>query len=500
MLKLKKIVVAVALALPMAAGAQTNEELNSEIQQLKAQVNELRDMMKQQAAAPAPSPTTEPAAATVDPSEFSQLQVKVDAIEDSAEVAGMKGLRISAGFDPVYMYNQAKGTSSFAFLNNFSNINGSGEVASYDNSYFGMAYLDIQKDMGDGGTKLRLTLAPSKSAGSGYNFGNIVHEASASIPFDGLDNKFIVGQMPDVSGYEPYVNTYSGINNVTSNQLYPGYAEYFITKNLLFDFTEMTYYTGAGVDLTRDGGNWEYKFILANANSARNDCTSLGTCSAGLNKSPMLIYNVTYAEQEFWGYEFTGYEGSISNFNGLAPVGASTHLDQIETDAWFTRGDFNANVQYTLGRQRDAALNADAAGNPQDAKWWGISTLVSERVTPKLTLAGRIDYLNNSANGGGTFDVGNANSGSATTALNGVTGDAINGFGAGDPNAAGYNPNIGANRYDLTFAATYRLTPFVAFRGEVRHDIATTSSFYYFNDGSFHKTNNTVGLQTIVNF
>jgi hypothetical protein len=487
MLKLKKIAVAVALALPMVAGAQTNEELKSEIDLLKAQVNELRAMIKQQAAAPAPTPAP---AASVDPAEFNQLRTKVDAIQDSSEVAGMKGLRISAGFDPVYMYNQAKGTSSFAFLNNFAGVNGSGEQASYDNSYFGMAYLDIQKEMDDGGTKLRLTLAPSKSAGSGYNFGNIVHEASASIPFDGLANKFIVGQMPDVSGYEPFVNTYTGINSLSSNLLYPGYAEYFITKNLLFDFTEATYYTGAGVDLTR--GPWETKLILANFNSARNDCpvTPVGpggsVCGTGSNKSPTFIYNVTYAQEEYWGFEFTGYEGSVTNWQTVA--GASTgvsHLDAFEIDGWFTRADFNANLQYSVGRQRGAANNPDAAGNPQDAGWWGISSLLSERVTPKLTLAGRLDYLNNDKNGGGTFD---------------VTSSGINGFGAGDPNAAGYNPNVGANRYELSLAATYRLTPYVALRSEIRHDIATTPAFYYYTDGTYHKTNNTVGLQTVVNF
>ena len=76
-------------------------------------------------------------------------------------------------------------------------------------------------------------------------------------------------------------------------------------------------------------------------------------------------------------------------------------------------------------------------------------------------------------------------------------GDGVNGFGSG---YAPTDPNKGANRYSLSLAATYRLTPYAALRAEVRHDIATTSAFYNFNDNTFQKTNDTVGLQTVVNF
>ncbi len=437
-------------------------------------------------------------AENVDPNDFNALVVKVDAMSDSMEVSGLKGLRISGGMDPVYIYNKNKGTNSFSFLNNFSSINGSGEFYSYDNGYFGIAYLDIQKEMDDG-SKMRLTLAPSKSAGAQYNFGSIVHEASVSIPIDGPSTKLIAGQMPDVSGYEPFINGFSGTNAITSNQLYPGFPEYFITKNMLFDFTAATFYTGVGVDLVR--GPWEVKLILANFNSARNDCpvtpvgAGAGTC-AGTNTTPTFIYNATYAQAEYWGYEFTGYEGSVSNWN----KGGASHLDNFEIDAWYTRGDFNTNLQYTIGRQANAANNPDGNGDFQDAGWWGISSLVSERVTPKLTLAGRIDYLNNQRNGGGTFNVYNSNPFNTTLAATGVAGDAINGFGAGDPNASGYDANVGANRTSFTVAATYRLTRYAALRAELRHDMSTTYSFYKYSDGSFTNSNDTAGLQTIVNF
>ena len=482
-MKLNQVALAVVLAFPMLASAQSNAELQSQIQDLKAEINQLRALVTRGAAAPVAAPVAAAPAdqvAAVDPEDFNQIKVKVEAMIDQQSAAGIKGLRISGGFDPVYMVNRAKGTSSFAFLNNFANINGSGEAYSYDNSYFGMAYLDFQKEMEDGGTKFRLTLAPSKSAGSGTNFGNIVHEASASIPLSDAQTRLLVGQMPDVSGYEPYVNTYVGANSLTSNLLYPGYGEYFITKNMLFDFTAATMYTGAGLDLTR--GPWETKLILANFNSARNDINNVacpvGTaCASRPVRSPTFIYNVTYAQDEFWGFEFTGYEGKVTNWVN----GGASRLDQFEIDGNYTKGNFNGNLQFTVGRQANAALNGTG-----DSQWWGLSALVSQRVLPKLTLAARADYLNNEKNGGGTFNIGAQ--------------DGINGFGAGDPNAAGYDLNKGANRYSLSLSATYRMTPNVALRGELRHDHATTPAFYYFGDQSYRNNNDTFGLQTVVNF
>jgi hypothetical protein len=485
MMKLNQLAVAVTLAIPMLVSAQTNTELQNQIEALKAEVNQLKALITHGVALPAAQETQVP---PVDPEEFNQVKVKVEAMQDQQSTAGLKGLRISGGFDPVYMVNRAKGTSSFAFLNNFAPINGSSESYSYDNSYFGMAYLDIQKEMEDGGTKFRLTLAPSKSAGSGYNWGNIVHEASVSIPLTDSQTRLIAGQMPDVSGYEPTLNTYVGANSLSSNLLYPGYGEYFITKNMLFDFTGITMYTGVGLDIIR--GPWETKLILANANTARNDasmfpCDADPTtlCSSQPVKSPTFIYNVTYAQNEFWGFEFTGYEGLIAN----AVAGGASRLHQFEIDGNYTRGNFNGNLQFTVGRQANAAFNTNG-----DASWWGLSALVSQRVLPKLTLAARADYLNNEKNGGGIFNV------FSSTPL--AAGDFINGFGPGDPNDPAFDPNVGANRYSLSFAATYRLTPNVALRAEYRHDHSSTSSFYYFGDQSYRKDNDIFGLQTVINF
>jgi hypothetical protein len=250
------------------------------------------------------------------------------------------------------------------------------------------------------------------------------------------------------------------------------------------------------LDITR--GPWETKVFLVNANSARNDRMNVSTCPVGTNpsadptttlcpnspvRSPTFIYNVTYAKEEFWGFEFTGYEGKIAN----AVLGGTSRLDQFEIDGNYTRGNFDGKLQFTVGRQADAAFNGG------DASWWGLSALVSQRVLPKLTLAARADYLNNEKNGGGTFNV--------FTPVGQVNpGDFVNGFGAGDPNADGWDASKGANRYSLSFAATYRLTPNVALRAEYRHDHSSTSSFYYFDDQTYRKDNDIFGLQTVINF
>jgi hypothetical protein len=523
MFKLKKLAVALTLAFPIAASAETNADLQRQIDSLKAEVQELKALVKQQAqqpAAPAAATTAAPAEEQSNRADIERLQVQVDALQDGQETAGMKGLRISAGIDPAYIYNKAKGTSSFAFLNNFGNVNGSGEVFSYDNSFFGLAYIDFQKEMQDNGTKFRLTLMPSKSVGSGFAYySSIVHEASASIPLTDKQTRLLVGQFPDVSGYQPFVNSFSGQNAITANQLFAGFGEFFITKNILFDFAAPFAYTGVGTDIVR--GPWEVRAWLANFGTARNDVNTCGNaavsptldpttgavidpgtsgntpCSPRPQIAPMFIYNATYAKEEFWGYEFTGFEGNANNWI----AGGVSRLDSFEIDGWFTRAEFNANLQFNVGRQKDAAFNGG------DSSWWGLSALVSQRVTNRLTLAGRADYLNNDKNGGGTFAVLTtipsnieATNYFGSNAGSPYLGDFYNGFGPGDPNAAGYDANKGANRYELSFSATYRLSPYVALRGEVRHDVATTPAFYYWTDQSFRKSNDVYGLQTIVNF
>lgn len=468
---LSVLALAAQMAIALPARAQSMEEMRQMIIDLKARVEQLEAANKAQAEAPPP----------VDPEEFNRVKTKAEALEDQKEASGFRALKISAGIDPSWIYSQAKGQGSYSFLNNFVSLNGSGESYSYDNSYFGLGWLDFQKEL-DGGTKFRLTLAPSKSTGSQYNAGNIVHEATASIPLSDAQTRLIVGQMPDFSGYDSYFNTNSW--NTALNQ------NHSITHNLLFDFTAGTFYTGAGLDLTR--GPWETKVVVGNFNSPRND-PSTTTYGAGI-KSPTLIYNATYApgQAEFYTLEFTGYEGSMPTLSGTRG-----RVDQFEIDGSILRGSSSMYLEYVMGQQHGGAFNGG------DSQWFGLSGQYAYRFTPKFEGSLRLDYLHNSKNGGGTYNLANndpnpACRSAASPVCN--TGDFINGFGPGDPNAPGFDPNKGANRSAITFGLNYNYSINVAFRAEYRLDMADKPTFYYFNDGIYRKTNQIFGLQTVVSF
>jgi len=476
-MKLNKTAIAIALAFPLFANAQSSAQMQDEINALKAQIKELQDLVKGKAA----SSTTAPdEAATVDMEEFNRIKTKVEAADDVQNVNGMKGLRISGGIDPVYIWNQNKNSAGFSFANNAS-------AFSYDDSMFGIAYLDLQKDI-EGGTKFHLTLLPTKAV----NSGTVVQEASASIPIDGSSTRLMVGQMPDVSGYEAWYPTYVGENSISSNLLYPTYATNFVTHNLLFDFTGASFYTGVGLDLVR--GPWETKLFLANMNASRGDTT---LSLSGMNQSSQnvaFVYNSAYTQEEFWGFEFTGYYAP-----GMAtPTGGQGTVNSFEIDGNYTRGTFNGNLQFVVGSQQNGAYTADASGNPQDSSWYGMSLLLSERVDPRWTLATRLDYLNNSANGGGIFTLSQANSGnppSTTGTPPFTTGDWINGFGP-DVN----DSTTGTNRAALSVSATYHLTQNASLRSEFRRDFASTAAFYDYNSGNRTMTNNVLALQALVNF
>jgi hypothetical protein len=482
MMKLRQTVIAVTLAFPLLASAQSATQMQSEIDALKAQIKELQDMVKGRAAAAVePEPT-------VPLEEFNRIKTKVEAAEDRSEINGMKGLRISGGIDPVWIYNDAKGTSSFSFGNPTA-----GDGFTYDNGTFGIAYLDIQKEM-EGGTKFHLALAPTKSVASTYNLGSIIQEASASIPLTDAQTRLMVGQMGDVSGYEPQFNTYVGANNISSNLLYPTYAEYFVTKNLLFDFTAAYFYTGVGLDLVR--GPWETKLFLANFNSGRNDVVLSNSAIVGDSNAastPAFIFNATYAQDEFWGFEFTGYVVPSAQ----TPTLGRGRMEQFEIDGNYTRGDFNGNLQFTVGTQQSGTFDG-----LNDSKWYGLSALISERLGSQWIIAGRADYIYNQDNGGGIYSLTSAPiaytsppNPQSVTNPGGVVGDVLNGFGP-DVN----DPTTGTNRAALTVAATYRLNPYAALRAELRRDFATTSAFYNFTNGTFQSTNSTVALSAIVNF
>jgi hypothetical protein len=454
------LVIALAAAFPVAA--QSNEELLKELRALRDRVAELEKRV--QPAAPAPGQwgmTPEQVR------ELNRVTIKAEALQDNFADQGLKGLKISGSIDPTHIYNRNQDNGSFVFLNN------GGARYTYDNSYFGMAVLDLQKET-ESGARWRLTLAPERGTGALFNGGSIVHEASVSIPLSDLKTRLWVGQIPDWTGYE--------ITLPTGNKL--------ITHNLLFDTTAPTAYTGAVLDVTR--GKWWMRAGVANMNSAR--------LPKG-NSAPVFIYRVDYSKGEFSGFGFGGVHGKATNFaadfgswvdangdvQGFPGAGKGTTVNLIEADAFFTRGDWSLFGQVSAGQQERAAIfNSD--GQLRDARWVGVSGLAAYKITPRLEAVLRGDYLKNDSNGGGllgfSFD------------------DPVNGIGRGVLAGGAYAKGdaVGANRYALSAGLNYLFDEGTVFKLELRRDGADQPVFEVVKRGTFSKSNTLFGAAVVVSF
>ena len=456
---------AVALAFVAAAGsasAQSAADLLREIQALKARVAELEGKQGRPAGANGAQWGMTPEQAA----EFNRIAVKAEAMEDARDASGLKLLKISGYMDPTFTYNKRQDRAGFQFLNPISN-----DGYNYDNSYFGAAVIDFQKET-DSGTRWRLTLAPNRGVGSVFDGQSPVHEASVSVPLTDLQTRFIAGQLPDWSGYE-YLQP-------TLNKL--------ITHNLLFDFTLPAAYTGAGMEVT--SGKWIVKGMVANLNSSKRNPG---------DKAPVLTYRADYARGEFQGFGFAGVHGKAANFRafdattpsglGVNPIsladysGADTRVDLFELDAYFIRGDWTVQGQVSTGKQKNASVTADpVTGDLRDAKWWGASGLVAYKWTPRIETTGRMDFVNNKKNGGGLLGYNFA--------------DARNGVG---PDGAG-DPEVGASRSALTFGASWLLNLNTTFKAEYRIDRANLPVFLDMKSGNFSKSNQLFGASVLVAF
>jgi hypothetical protein len=462
---LTALVVALAAAFP--AAAQTNDELLKELRALRDRVADLEKKLGATAtpapAAPAPGQwgmTPEQAR------EVNRIAIKTEAMQDNFADQGFKGLKITGQMDPTWIYNKRQSDSSFVFLNN------GGARYTYDNSYFGMAVLDFDKET-ESGTRWHLTLAPERGTGALINGGSIVHEASVSIPLGDLQTRLWLGQIPDWTGYE--------ITLPAGNKL--------ITHNLLFDFMAPTAYTGAVMDVS--SGKWWVRAGLANFNTARN---TLG------NKSPVITYRVDYSKGEFDGFGFSGVHGKAPNYaadgtwvdgNGdeqvFASAGKNTSLHLLEFDAYYIRGDLSLYGQVSYGQQKSAAIfNSD--GQLRNAKWWGLSGTMGYALTPRLEAIVRADFVNNSKNGGGLLGYSYD--------------DSVNGIGRGVLSDGSFakGEGTGANRYALSLGLNYRFDENTNFKAEYRLDGANQAVFGNAAGTSFAKTNHLLGASMVVLF
>jgi hypothetical protein len=462
------VALAVCLAFPAVARAGVNEDILNELKALKARVSELEKKLEASEAKAAEAPA-QPGMTPDQQQDFNRIAIKTEALEDSRDALGLKNLKISGYMDPTFIYNQRQDRAGFQFLNRVDTSNG-GDGYNYDNSYFGAAVIDFTKET-DGGSRWRLTLAPNRGVGSVFDGNSPIHEASVSIPLSDLQTRLIAGQIPDWSGYE-YLQP-------TLNKL--------ITHNLLFDFTLPTAYTGAGLELTR--GKWLSKAVLANVNASKR---------GQLETSPGLAYRIDYAKGEFQGFGFAGVHGKAANFsenildiNGDPVAQRDSRIDLFELDAYFIRGDWTVQGQWSIGRQAKASITPDATtGELRDAHWWGLSALAAYKFEPRLEGTVRADYLYNRKNGGGLLGYTSA--------------DDRNGLGPAQADADGDgfidSPDRGVNRSALTFGLSYLYNLNTTFKFEYRFDHASGPVFLDAKDGGYKKNNQLIGTSVLVSF
>lgn len=447
------VALAVCLAFPALAQASAADDVLAELRELKSRVAELEKKLEAQSQA------------SEQQQELARITVKTEALEDARDALGFKGLKISGYMDPTFIYNQRQDRAGFQFLNRVDTANG-GDGYNYDNSYFGAAVIDFTKET-DGGSRWRFVLAPNRGVGSVFDGSSPIQEASVSIPLTDLQTRFIAGQIPDWSGYE-YLPA-------TLNKL--------ITHNLLFDFTLPTAYTGAGLELTRD--KWIVKGLLANVNTSKR---------AQRETSPALAYRVDYAKGEFQGFGFAGVHGKAANFSqnildgGGNPIAQpDSRIDLFELDAYFIRGDWTVQGQWSVGRQAKASIVPAEDGSLRAAQWWGLSALAAYKFEPRLEGTVRADFLNNRKNGGGLLGF--------------TLPDDRNGIGPGLAGPGDYvDQDHGVNRSALTLGLSYLYNLNTTFKFEYRLDHASAPVFLDVKNDTYKKDNQLVGASVLVSF
>ncbi|WP_374565488.1 DUF3138 family protein [Ideonella sp.] len=436
------------------AMAQSNEELLKELKALRARVEELEKKVAAQPAKPAAAAEPKWGMTPEQVQDFNRIAVKTEAIEDSLESQGYKGLKVTGFIEPVFIYNQRQDRAGFQFLNQQS------DGYAYDTSFMGSATIDFLKET-DGGTLWHLTLTPNRGVGAGIDGMSIVQEASVSVPLGSLQTRLIAGQIPDWSGYEYQQPT-----------LNP-----FTTHNLLYDFTLPFGYTGVGLDLK--DGKWWVRTAIANVNAPIRQAHE---------KSPVWAFRVDYAKGEFNGWGFASLVGKSPNFN-FEQKNTMAYL--AEVDGYFIRGDWTLQGQLSLGKQKEGAITPDANGNWRDSQWVGLSGLAGYMFTPRLQGLVRADYIKNDKNGGGLYTYNGY-----YDPDNGSYNDSRNGIG---PDPAG-DLNRGANRYAISLGLKYAFDKATTVKLEYRLDGADRAVFEDVTDGTFKKNNSLIGASMVVAF
>lgn len=416
--KSKMLIVALAAAMPwMSANAQSQADLQKEIAALRTQLQVLQQKVEAMNAAPAA-----PAANVVQ--QVNRLEQRLDLADDEKEKSGLKDLVVKGVVSAVYT------TDDLSKINTFRSSDGN-DLTAYRGA---AAMVELTKHHEGSATDIDWTvrLTPLSDATT------LVHEASFSIPVMEDGSRLIGGKIPDWTGYE-----YGWANQ---NPL--------VSHNALFEYASATAYEGFGMQhpLYNQGGQTlGLKWVVGNIDSG-NDFRK--NTSGDTIKSTGLAYRFDWTLSE---YLSLGYAANIGN--------GSRNWQIHEVDGGYIRGDWTFNGMLTWGVMNQAAKNTDpVTGANQDASWAGVSLLAGYKLTPRFSVIGRYDFIDNRVNGGGLYGANTLNStyGSGATS---------SGFGL-DSNGVD-----GANLARISLGTNYQITPNAQWKLEYRLDKSTGDNF-----------------------
>jgi hypothetical protein len=361
--------------------------------------------------------------------QITRIEQKQELAETALEESGFKGLKVSGVLEASYL------TDDVGKANTFAAGDGNG----------GTAMLEITKTTEDGeGVNWTLRLTPGAAS--------LVHEATVSYGL-GDGHRIVGGLIPDYQGYE---GAFSHQNLL-------------LTHNALFDLAGPATYAGLG--MSHEIGDVTAKWMLGNIDGVGE------TDAAGIYKPTTgLAYRLDWTVSE---YTYVGLSG--------AHASSTRSFDVIALDAGYSRGDWQLNGHLNFGQLKAGAFNGG------DASWSGVSGLVGYKLTPRLQLLARADYLENGKNGGGTY---------VANYLNNPGGDVMTDSGLGpelDSDGAVIDANKGASLTRFSLGTNYLLNASTLWKTELRLDQSSGHNFV--NDaGSFGKTKTTLGTSMVVKF
>ena len=365
--------------------------------------------------------------------QVTRIEQKQDLADDAMVESGLKGLKFKGVAEAAFTYDSSTGANTFA---------------SRDGSGVGSAMLELTKETEDGeGVNWTLRLTPGG--------GTLVQEATVSVGV-GPGMRLFGGVIPDFQGYEGFF----------------AHQNLLVSHNALYDLAGPAGYTGFG--LTHElGKNLALKWMVGNIDGSLDS-------DAGLKPTVGLAYRFDWTLSE---YSYLGLSGAHS--------GSTRSFDVMALDGGFTRGDWQLNGQLTLGQLKEGAY----AGG--DASWSGLSGLVGYKLSPRLQLLARADYIENRKNGGGTYVTNYLNN-----PLDVLGTGATFGTGLGpELDSAGVigDPTVGANLTRLSLGTNYLLNATTFWKTEIRFD---QSSGYNFTDenGAPKRDKTTLGTSLVVSF